>query len=75
MSTALVALASDDETAPLTGALGRPRADFLALLIATSVQAPQTRARRRAEPREAIAAYGASERSPHVADHAVTRSL
>ena len=75
MSTALVPLAPADETAPLGPVLGRTRADFLALLIATSVQAPQTRARRRAEPREAIAAYGAQDRSPRVADHALVRSL
>ena len=36
-----------------------PRGDaaFLAHLIATRTQAPQTRARRRAEPADAIAAY------------------
>jgi len=34
-----------------------PIAPFLAQLIATKMQAPQTRARRRAEPTEAIAAY------------------
>ena len=33
----------------------RPGAPFLAQLIATQMQAPQTRARRRAEPKEAIA--------------------
>lgn len=38
----------------------RPRqAAFLAHLIATKEQAPQTRERRRAEPTEAIAAYRA----------------
>ena len=38
--------------------LKRPElAPFLAQLIATKMQAPQTRARRRAEPTEAIAAY------------------
>ena len=38
----------------------RPRqAAFLAHLIATKEQVPQTRARRRAEPTEAIAAYRA----------------
>jgi hypothetical protein len=34
-----------------------PAAGFLAQLIATHMQAPQTRARRRAEPDEAIAVY------------------
>ena len=36
------------------------RADFLAHLIATREGLPQTRARRRAEPAEAAAAYGRS---------------
>ena len=34
-----------------------PSAGFLAQLIATQMQAPQTRARRRAEPDEATAVY------------------
>jgi hypothetical protein len=34
-----------------------PAAPFLAQVIATHLQAPQTRTRRRAEPEEAIAAY------------------
>ena len=37
--------------------LVRGDAAFLAQLIATKGQAPQTRARRRAEPAEALAAY------------------
>ena len=36
-----------------------PAAPFLAQLIATQMQAPQTRARRRAEPREVISVYAA----------------
>ena len=36
-----------------------PAAPFLAQLIATQMQAPQTRARRRVEPQEAISAYAA----------------
>jgi hypothetical protein len=36
----------------------RPLAAFLAHLIATQTQAPQTRVRRRAEPEEAMAVYG-----------------
>jgi hypothetical protein len=36
-----------------------PAAPFLAQLIATQMQAPQTRARRRVEPREAISVYAA----------------
>jgi hypothetical protein len=37
-----------------------PGAPFLAHLIATQMQAPQTRTRRRAEPAEAIALYRAA---------------
>jgi hypothetical protein len=54
---------------------GRPRADFLAQLIATAALAPQTRVRRRVEPGEAIAAYGAIERSPMRLQPALSRSL
>ena len=55
-SRALVALAPATERAPLP----RPRqAVFLAQLIATKDQHPQTRARRRAEPAQAIGAYRA----------------
>jgi hypothetical protein len=39
---------------------GRPAAAFLAQLIASQENLPQTRARRRAAPREAIAAYQAA---------------
>lgn len=41
------------------GLQGRPHAGFLAHLIATERQLPQTRERRRAEPADAIAAYAA----------------
>jgi hypothetical protein len=53
----------------------RARADFVAHLIATSDQAPQTRARRRAEPRDAAAAYGARGVAPVVSGITVSRSL
>jgi hypothetical protein len=53
----------------------RPNADFVAHLIATSAQAPQTRARRRAEPEVAVAAYGALDRKPAPVGRAVSRSL
>ncbi len=43
------------ERSPLTSQ--RPAAAFVAQLIATQMHAPQTRARRRAEPEEAIAIY------------------
>ena len=51
-----------------------PSAAFLAHLIATHQQAPQTRVRRRAEPAEAIAAYQAGKNSNGQAGH-VFRAL
>jgi len=42
----------------------RPSAPFLAHLIATAQQAPQTRARRQAEPGEATARYAATAARP-----------
>ena len=39
------------------------QADFLAHLIATREALPQTRARRRADPAEAISAYGRSAKT------------
>jgi hypothetical protein len=46
----------------------RPSADFLAHLIATASQMPQTRERRRADPQDAISAYAstAADRPPLV---------
>ena len=53
----------------------RARADFVAHLIATSAQAPQTRARRRAEPGDAVAAYAASNHAPSLPGIGLSRSL
>jgi hypothetical protein len=53
----------------------RARADFVAHLIATSAQAPQTRSRRRADPQDAAAAYAAREVAPAVSGITVSRSL
>ena len=50
------ALVVTEAAAPQAAPVYR-EASFLAHLIATKVQAPQTRQRRRAEPSEAIAAY------------------
>ncbi len=75
MSRALVPLAASVRAAPDNGVLGRTRADFLAQLIATVEQAPQTRTRRRADPQDAITAYGASGRRPSLARPALLRSL
>ena len=79
MSTALVPVAipvaMTNSLAHPGSPSGRPRADFLAQLIATVAQAPQTRTRRRAEPAEAVAAYGEIERRPAPQRHAFSRSL
>lgn len=56
---ALIALDAAAPAERLSTASRHPAAPFLAQLIATHMQAPQTRARRRAEPAEAIAAYAA----------------
>jgi hypothetical protein len=53
----------------------RPNAEFLAHLVATAVQAPQTRVRRRAEPKEATAAYDALDHSPIPSGRSLSRSL
>ena len=53
----------------------RARANFVAHLIATSAQAPQTRSRRRADPRDAVAAYAARGVAPAVSGITVSRSL
>jgi hypothetical protein len=57
-SRALVVIAPRDAQAPT---VNYRQAPFLAHLIATKNQLPQTRQRRRAEPTEAIAAYRAVE--------------
>ncbi len=80
MTNALVPIAPNRDLPPagdqVAGQAGaRPRADFLAQLIATAAQAPQTRVRRRAEPEEAIAAYDASGRFPARNGYALSRSL
>ena len=75
VSTALIPLAAADRGAPADHASHRPRADFLAQLIATLQQVPQVRTRRRAEPDEAIAAYDATSQWPAPASRALTRWL
>jgi hypothetical protein len=59
MSNALVPLTPADRAAVNVRATCRPHADFIAHLIATSAQAPQTRQRRRAAPGEATEIYRA----------------
>jgi hypothetical protein len=53
----------------------RPSAVFLAQLIATAQQAPQTRQRRRAEPTEASAVYEAGSVPAARTGRAVCRSM
>ena len=75
MNTALVSLAPRERRA-LSRCIGtRPRADFLAQLIATSAQLAQTRPRRCAEPEVAVAAYCSSNRAPVSAGSALQRFL
>lgn len=75
MGTALIRLEPSRDEAATGCASVRPRADFLAQLIAMVGQAPQTRLRRRAEPGDAIAAYNARGRSAVLAPRALSRSL
>ena len=75
MSTALVPIAAQGHTASDSSGTNRPRADFIAQLIATAVAAPQTRTRRRAEPEAAIAAYAALDQRPAPSGRALSRSL
>jgi hypothetical protein len=56
-SRALIAIEAPAASERATRLTRHPSASFLAQLIATRMQAPQTRARRRAEPEEAIAVY------------------
>lgn len=65
-SRALVPLVSKPAGEAAHRATPRP-AVFLAHLIATARQVPQTRERRRAEPGEAIAAYAATLARSHEA--------
>jgi hypothetical protein len=57
--TALVPTGPTPQHAQTGGRLSRPDAGFVAHLIATAEQAPQTRRLRRASPDEALSAYAA----------------
>ena len=64
-SRALIAI---DAAAPRERSFAQsrhPAAPFLAQLIATRMQAPQTRARRRVGPQEAISVYAAMAARKH----------
>ena len=65
-SRALIAVtpAYRSDSAPTSSR--RPSVNFLAHLIATAQQAPQTRERRRAEPEVVIASYRAAAATPAV---------
>jgi hypothetical protein len=75
LSNALVPLVHTEEAAAPLRPAGRANADFVAQLIATSAQLPQTRARRRAEPEVASAAYDALGHWPTPAGKTLSRSL
>jgi hypothetical protein len=53
----------------------RSRADFIAQLIATAEQLPQTRTLRRASPADAEVAYGSHRQSPPQAAGSRTRQI
>jgi hypothetical protein len=75
LRNALVPTATQARDSDVFGGSQRPNADFVAHLIATAAKAPQTRARRRAEPEQAVAAYRALGQWPTVPGLAVRRSL
>jgi hypothetical protein len=70
----VVTVERDISGAPAAPA-ARASANFVTHLIATRVQAPQTRTRRRADPAEAISAYDALGHWPMLSGCAVSRSL
>jgi len=73
LSAALIPLTAVEAAA--RPPLNRPRADFVAQVIATKMEAPQTRARRRAEPDAAAAAYGTHSRAAPPSGSALSRSV
>ena len=75
VTNALVPLSPADDKPADVRATSRPHADFVAHLIATSEQAPQTCARRRAAPREADAIYRSHDQVPAVTGRTLSRSL
>lgn len=75
MRNALVPFVSPDRDRARRHAGRGANADFIAHLIATSAQDPQTRARRRGSADEAVAAYRALGQSPAAVGQTVSRSL
>jgi hypothetical protein len=74
MSKALVPMTPASGAASARPA-STPRADFVAHLIAGRLQVTQTRARGRAEPAEALAAYGAVGQWPTPMGRMLSRAL
>jgi hypothetical protein len=75
MMTALVPIASDRCERSVAPADWRANAQFVAHLIATAVGAPQTRQRRRAEPKAAFGAYRTLGQWPSELGRTVAKSL
>lgn len=71
----LVVLPGTIRPAPASSRSVKPSAVFVAQLIATALDAPQTRARRRAEPGDGLAAYNAAMSGPAAERGKVLRSL
>jgi len=67
---AIIAVAPAGSDGRPVRAAPRPLATFVAHLIATDQQAPQTRTLRRASPNEAIAAYAATARRAAISGEA-----
>jgi hypothetical protein len=74
MNTALVPVAQPDGASRPGYSCVRPQAEFLTLLIAAKTLAPQMRARRRAEPGVAIAAYAVTNYRPLPTGRALSRA-
>lgn len=75
MNNALVPVAPINRDTDQPHHASRPDCGFIAHLIATKAQAPQTRARRRAEPAEAISVYNGLGQRPAAAGRVLSRSL
>ena len=75
MNNALVPVTPMNRDSETSLAVSRPDTGFIAHLIATAAKAPQTRARRRAEPSEAVSAYAGLGQRPSHAGSILSRSL
>ena len=75
MNTSLVPVTPINRDGEKRYPASRPDSGFVAHLIATKAKAPQTRARRRVEPGEAISAYAQLGQWPSALGHVLSRSL